>query len=115
MVDSFLEDFTFYSPMVNEKGACSCEGTKGQNKEASDETVEKLSKRSRDFNNTTLVQERLKRLEARIKTVKSDFKSQVEGLRSRMEHLKTDLKTVHCDIDLNSKKVKNSDEVSEIL
>jgi len=115
LVESFLEDFAFYSPMVNEKGERSSEGTKGENKEAGEETVEKLSKSSRDFNSTTRVQERLKILEARIKTVKSDFKAQVEGLRSRMEHLKTDLKTVHCDMDLNSKKVKNSDEVSEIL
>lgn len=101
--------------MVNEKGERSREGTKGENNETGEETVEKLSNSSRDFNTTTRVQERLKTLEARIKAVKSDFKTQVEGLRSRMEHLKTDLKTVHCDIDLNSKKVENSDEASEIL
>ena len=101
--------------MVNEKGERSSEGTKGEDNQTGEETLEKLSKCSRDFNTTTRVQERLKILEARIKAVKSDFKAQVEGLRSRMEHLKTDLKTVHCDIDLNSKKVKNSDEASEIL
>lgn len=115
LVDSFLEDFTFFSPMVNEKGDRSSEGTKGEDKETGEGTVEKLSKSSRDFNTTTRVQERLKTLEARIKAVKCDFKAQVEGLRSRMEHLKTDLKNVNCDMDLNSKKVNNSDEVSEIL
>lgn len=101
--------------MVNEKGERSSEGTKGENEETGEEAAGKLSNSSRDFNTTTRVQERLKTLEARIKAVKSDFKTQVEGLRSRMEHLKTDLKTVHCDIDVNSKKVKNSDEASEIL
>ena len=101
--------------MVNEKGERSSEGTKGENEETGEEAAGKLSNSSRDFNTTTRVQERLKTLEARIKAVKSDFKTQVEGLRSRMEHLKTDLKTVHCNIDVNSKKVKNSDEASEIL
>ena len=101
--------------MVNEKGGRSSEGTKGENKETGEETAGKLSNSSRDFNTTTRVQERLKTLEARIKAVKTDFKTQVEGLRSRMEHLKTDLNTVHCDIDLNAKKVTNSDEASEIL
>lgn len=101
--------------MVNEKGERSSEGMKGENKEIGEVTEKKLSKSSRDFNTTTRFQERLKTLEARIKVVKSDFKAQVEGLRSRMEHLKTDLKTVHCDLDLNSKKVKNSSEASEIL
>jgi len=101
--------------MVNGKGERSSEDTKGEDNETGEETLEKLSKCSRDFNVTTRVQEQLKILEARIKAVKSDFKAQVEGLRSRMEHLKTDLKTVHCDIDLNSTKVKNSDDASEIL
>ena len=101
--------------MVNEKGERAIEGTKGENKETGEETVEILSNSSRDFNTATRVQERLKTLEARIKAVKSDFKTQVEGLRSRMEHLKTDLKTAHYGIDLNSKKVKNSEEKSEAL
>ena len=32
-----------------------------------------------------------------------------------MEHLKTELKTAHYGIDLNSEKVKNSEEKSEAL
>ena len=111
----FSKTLHFYSSMVNEKGERSSEDSKSKNKETGEETVEKLSKSSKDFNTMTRVQERLKTLEARIKAVKSDFKTQVEGLRSRMEHLKTDLKTVHCDIDMNPKKIENSDEASEIL
>lgn len=102
--------------MVNEKAEeRSSKASKGENKEIGDVKEEKLSKSSRDFNTTTHLQERLKTLESRIKMVKSDFKAQVEGLRSRMEHLKTDLKTVHGDLDMNSKKIKNGNDAGEIL
>lgn len=102
--------------MVNEKAeerlSKSCrEG----NKEIADVEEEELSKSARDFNTTTHLQERLKSLESRIRVVKSDFKTQVEGLRSRMEHLKTNLKSVHGDMDVNSKKIRNDNEASEKL
>lgn len=101
--------------MVNEKGECLREGIKGENNEIGEEIVEKLLNSLRDFNIMICVQERFKILEVRIKVVKFDFKIQVEGLRFCMEYLKIDFKIVYCDIDLNLKKVKNSDEVSEIL
>lgn len=101
--------------MVNETGDSSNEASKGENKELIDVKEEKPLKGVKDFNTTTHLQERLKTLETRIKAVKFDFKAQVEGLRSRMDHLKTDLKTVHGDLEMNSKKTRNDNEASEKL
>ena len=96
--------------MVNETED---DASKGETKHISDRKKDKPLK---DFNTTAQLQERLNSLESRIKVVKLDFKTQVEGLRSRIEHLKSDLEIVQ--VDLNSKKTRdtrNDNEVRGIL
>lgn len=96
--------------MVNAKESISQEAKQSEDNEIGAVKEELSLKNSKDFNNPTHFQERLKTLESRIKVVRSDFKAQVECLRARMEHLNSNVKTVQGELKINSKKTEIVDK-----
>lgn len=96
--------------MVNAKESISQEATKTEDDKKGVVEEEEPLKNSKDVNNTTYLQERLKTLESRIKVVRSNFKAQVDCLRARMEHVNTNLKTVQGELKIDSKKTETVDE-----
>ena len=96
--------------MVNAKESISQEAKQSEDNEIGAVKEELSLKNSKDFNNPTHFQERLKTLESRIKVVRSDFKAQVECLRARMEHLNSNVKNVQGELKINSKKTEIVDQ-----
>ena len=96
--------------MVNAKESISQEAIKSEDDKKGVVEEEEPLKNSKDVNNTTYLQERLKTLESRIKVVRSNFKAQVDCLRARMEHVNTNLKTVQGELKTDSTKTETVDE-----